>query len=555
LPYPGEHSCRIADPSKFREDSFRRITSGKLAIIIAKKPGEETTTTQAFRYPIDDWTEAEARAHCEKEGGVFEPAEGHKREGMFRFCYHADVEAFEASGKKYAKIFLIDDTRNRAGWGVTPEATRKALASLRNLSLLGPPESAHEAGSREVGHLDHSTIDPETGVAYGIFEVTEDAYQKIKNREWRHVSPMIWAHEIHFLPGKELITNYVFDHLAFCRYPAYSRGSDGVIWTCEGPSCLEENFPKYHFAAAFEAALESYKKACNDVASSLPKGTQDAEKNTIRDFKEGDSMQSKSTATPYYAADAWDTDDAPDKFFAYVPPEAKGPNGKKSLRKLPLASIQKRDLDPAIIRDAISRLPQTEGLPSDKSEIISKICSAAKQFDIESELCKERVGCSLEGTDLDEKDKMRLADLEAQNKELKEKIEKFEAETPVKALQAEVKTLGEEKKALEKRVADMETEKHLNLVGEIVSLKIEKGLIEEKDRGAEINRLKDLPDSALAVVRQDTENIVVKLEASKVELGPRFKYSAEESRNREEQVRLQLFGYTRDKDGKIVGGL
>src|SRR3990172_6267620 len=50
------------------------------------------------------------------------------------------------------------------------------------------------------------------------------------------------------------------------------------------------------------------------------------------------------------AAKAWDTEDAPDGLFAYVPTEAKGKDGKKSLRKFPLASVEKKALDPAILR-------------------------------------------------------------------------------------------------------------------------------------------------------------------------------------------------------------
>jgi len=74
MPYPGEHSCRILEPGTFQPKSFRRIVQGKLAIIIGKLKGESTTTTQAFRYPVDDWPEADARAHCKKQKGRFESA-------------------------------------------------------------------------------------------------------------------------------------------------------------------------------------------------------------------------------------------------------------------------------------------------------------------------------------------------------------------------------------------------------------------------------------------------------------------------------------------------
>ena len=74
MPYPNEHSCRIRDPADFDPKSFRRITNKDLAIIIGKVKGETETTTQAFRYPIADWTEARAKKHCEDNNGEFHPA-------------------------------------------------------------------------------------------------------------------------------------------------------------------------------------------------------------------------------------------------------------------------------------------------------------------------------------------------------------------------------------------------------------------------------------------------------------------------------------------------
>lgn len=75
MPYPNEHSCRIREPGQFQENSFRRIIQGRLSVIIGKLKGQSSTTVQAFRYPTEDWTEAEARKHCKEQGGRFEPAE------------------------------------------------------------------------------------------------------------------------------------------------------------------------------------------------------------------------------------------------------------------------------------------------------------------------------------------------------------------------------------------------------------------------------------------------------------------------------------------------
>jgi len=74
MPFRNEHACRVRDPGQFEKGSFRRIKQGKLSIIIGRLKGKTSTTTQAFRYPIKDWTESEARENCKKNKGRFEKA-------------------------------------------------------------------------------------------------------------------------------------------------------------------------------------------------------------------------------------------------------------------------------------------------------------------------------------------------------------------------------------------------------------------------------------------------------------------------------------------------
>lgn len=74
MPFPNEHACRLLDPGGFRKDTFRRKKSGKVSLIMAKKPGSDTMTLQSIRYPISDWTEKAAKASCKKKGGAFEAA-------------------------------------------------------------------------------------------------------------------------------------------------------------------------------------------------------------------------------------------------------------------------------------------------------------------------------------------------------------------------------------------------------------------------------------------------------------------------------------------------
>lgn len=87
MPYPNEHACRIREPGTFQEESMRRIVNGKLAIIIGKLKGATATTTQAFRYPKDAWTEAEARKHCAENEGSFEAAASEVKELTVEDCF------------------------------------------------------------------------------------------------------------------------------------------------------------------------------------------------------------------------------------------------------------------------------------------------------------------------------------------------------------------------------------------------------------------------------------------------------------------------------------
>ena len=77
-PYPNEHSCRLRDPKELDiVGSGTREHEGKTYRIIFGKPkGEKDagSVEQAYRYPIETWSEEEARNHCEQRDGRFEPA-------------------------------------------------------------------------------------------------------------------------------------------------------------------------------------------------------------------------------------------------------------------------------------------------------------------------------------------------------------------------------------------------------------------------------------------------------------------------------------------------
>jgi hypothetical protein len=74
-PYPNEHACRLNDPGKYeRFARMKRKHDGKeYSVIIGFKKGGGSED-QAYRYPKDTWSAAEAKAHCADHDGTFEAA-------------------------------------------------------------------------------------------------------------------------------------------------------------------------------------------------------------------------------------------------------------------------------------------------------------------------------------------------------------------------------------------------------------------------------------------------------------------------------------------------
>lgn len=79
MPYPNEYSCRLRNPSDFR-DPWARVkrkskSKGKTYSVVRgtlKATGK--MADQAYRYPKDTWSATEARSHCKSHKGSYEAA-------------------------------------------------------------------------------------------------------------------------------------------------------------------------------------------------------------------------------------------------------------------------------------------------------------------------------------------------------------------------------------------------------------------------------------------------------------------------------------------------
>ena len=81
-PYENEHSCRLQSPDKYKKFARKNCyakSDGKCIDFIFGIKEDGKSEVQSMRYNKDEWTEAEAKKHCDKHGGTFEAAKKEKR--------------------------------------------------------------------------------------------------------------------------------------------------------------------------------------------------------------------------------------------------------------------------------------------------------------------------------------------------------------------------------------------------------------------------------------------------------------------------------------------
>ena len=64
---------------------------------------------------------------------------------------------------------------------------------------------------------------------------------------------------------------------------------------------------------------------------------------------------------------------------------------------------------------------------------------------------------------------------------------------------------------LESEVARLKEEKHVSLVNEIVDLKVEHGILKAEDKQAQVERLKEISDEHLNLLKDDLQRMIRKL--------------------------------------------
>ena len=266
-----------------------------------------------------------------------------------RQTLNASIERFTRGDNRFfIRAFLLDDSLNKNDWAVTKEAMEHDLSSFKGkpfvmdfASYSHPDESEQE--NYRVGTIEAVGIDPKSGRAFADIEITSKRAMNEIKAGGIYVSPSLGADTSAVqldAMGRRLISAFEGFHLAGVKYPAYGVMKAQIKGQCTGSGheCRKQLMMV---------------QACAKCGS----------------FTAADIVEE--------ALGPHDTD-RPDSDFAYVPA-----GEPPSARKFPV-------YDEAHVRNALARYSQAE-LPSDKkTAVLGKICSRAKKFGIDSELCKNR---------------------------------------------------------------------------------------------------------------------------------------------------------------------
>ena len=250
-----------------------------------------------YRERHPDWTEE----HLDQVAGAVCGSLEKQTQGV-RVVYQASFEPFLKEGRRFVKIYGIDDSVSKNDWGVTPAARARALQSLMAIPLLGPPSLSKDMIAVEDPELPHygtwsvigKPVDFESNSAtYGVFEITVDkAWDMIQKHELSTTSPSVLVKEAHYdEDGKLIVDDFNWDHILFVDNPAFRNA--GVVATCEGPNPTACNFGQ-----TLQAAFLSHgQKPRQDVGTQSPPGTQSSREKTVSENKGEKSMSDEKSET------------------------------------------------------------------------------------------------------------------------------------------------------------------------------------------------------------------------------------------------------------------
>jgi regulator of replication initiation timing len=531
-------------------DEVRVVGSGerehdgkKYRVIFCKPKGGDGSIEQAYRYPVEEWSESEARAHCRAHDGIlFEPATGRASSVELRFW--ASVHSIETGEEqRLATFYIMNTSLNRNRWKVTDKALEDALSTLLNKALNCIPgyrvDHVHEP--LQVGQW--IKIDKPDGYALATAEITDDVvWEKLNSGEWGPVSVIIRAFKVtcskcgadvtggpdeHIQKGEghEVIESFVFDRVDFVDEPAYPQaGLLTIGHVAEADGSL---------VRVYQASVVSFEetvKATEDRAWDA-----DAAEARVRSWAGGPSKE-KVDWSKYRRAFAWYDSEDPENFGSYKLLHHDVVDGRLHVVWKGVVAAMQVTLG---ARDGVD-IPQSE-----HRGVYNHLARHYRQFDkdVPPYHTSQSVMDGAQGPQ---------GDLKPEEKERKRMEEIVEVKQELEQVKAENASLKTENDDLKARVKSLEDERHQERVDAVIEARSKAGLV--KDRQAEVERLKELDDKTLDLLREDAEKVAEKM-AKAPPTGPKTRYTKDDKSAFEAAVetkREELFGYKRDTQNKVV---
>jgi len=219
------------DANSCERGSFRTIAIDEeqgIKAVICKPLGTDSTVTQSFLFPkAKGWT-------LDKAKEWFSKHERASAGAAVRYCVRA--QAVEQNGKKYALIEVIDESLSNpveqpsgARVRINPAGKARALASVLEKPLFGPPEFGHDA-TQVVGRPVDFTSNHVTRVLYEIPNPVD--WERMRSGDWGPVSPQLSPLATHYEGDELVLDEWTWDNVAFVPRGAFPNA--GVKSTCIG---------------------------------------------------------------------------------------------------------------------------------------------------------------------------------------------------------------------------------------------------------------------------------------------------------------------------------
>jgi len=537
MPYPNESSCRLIDPDKVNiVGSGEREHDGKKYRVIYGKPKDgDGSVEQAYRYPVNEWSESEARAHCRAHDGIlFEPATG--REAGVEFRFWASVHSIETGAERLATFYLMNTSINRNGWRVTDKAIEDALPGLMGKALNCIPgyRVNHVHEPLQVGRW--VKVEKPDGYALAMAEISDPvAWEKLNGGEWGPVSVVIRSFRVtcskcgaditgspdeHIQKGEghEVIESFRFERVDFVADPAYPQAGLLTLGHVAEAGGAPHGVLLTASAVSFEETVKAPEERDWDM---------DAAEARVRSWAGGPDKE-KVDWTKYRRAFAWYDSGDPEDFGSY---------------KLQHHDVIDRRFS-VVWKGVAAAMQVTLGarggvdVPEDERRgIYNHLSQHYRQFE------KEPPEYHASRSNLDGPQGAQGAD---PNPEGNERKKRMEAE--LEQIRTELDAVKAENEQLREKLQRIEAERHQENLDRVVEARVKAGLA--RDREAEADRIRDLDDGVLVLLAEDAEGVVERL-AKAPPTGPKAKYTPNDKNAFEaavEDARERLFGHRREAE-------